>query len=389
MGEIILKVPKKKKKLQLIQSEKVLNDMIAERQAQMRHKFEFDNIEGIVEYKKFTESEEFIELISFSEDRDNDEFIKYINNQDRKNIYSKTEEEINKKSTEIINKINYDVISEDLNNDPEIDIGLPSDLITKPEKKIFTEIYSVTASGKPIQIQHNDEKNKISLNLVEKYVQNAYDHGYEDCQEIANLNIQTRVTEAYKYVRRIDKLMVDIRQHYATQINELRKKIIELSCVVAEVIIETEIVKDENIVVKQIEKAINELNDDTVFNIIINPNDMKILGEVKSILSNSSKKIVGAKISTDDKLSQGDCVLSTSAGNIDATIKTQINKIREELINIDNERQAKQPISSNIPDIEIISDDFLQKIDAEIKIDIDNDDSKDDENVENTKENNN
>jgi flagellar biosynthesis/type III secretory pathway protein FliH len=269
-----------------------------------------------------------------------------------------------------IDVLNKNFIAKDLKNEPEIEIGLPEDRIVIPDKPIFTEIYSISDAKEPIQIIHSDARNTIDTELAEKYVQNAYDSGYEDCREVANLNAQTKVNEAHKNVRRIDKLMLELRKHYANKLLKFNEVLIDLSCAIAEVIIENEVQREDNIVIKQIQKAINELNDDAVFSIVINPEDEKILEETKSALFNSnridaSKSFAATVISTDESIKKGGCILKTSAGNIDATIDTQLKKIREEITLISEEKKTnKIPfVNENIPEIEAVSEQFLKQID--------------------------
>ena len=404
MGEIVLKVPKKRHKVQLIKAEKILNDIITARQEKIKEKFGLEEIKQLLELEKQKEEEERLRKEEEERKKQEDEAFYqlvetpktekindvYFVKNEAENAENDIEAEIrkNKKSnaanqqellndddiddvSEVSMDVLYDekVVAEELKNEPEIDIGLPEDRIVIPDKTVFTEIYSISEIDKPIQITHSNEKNTIDIELAEKYVQEAYDRGYEDCKEVAVLNAQTKINEAHNHVRKIDKLAVELRKHYGGRLKVFNDELIDLSCALVEVIIENEIQRGNNIVIKQIEKAIRELNEDVVFSVTIHPDDAKILEESKTMLSQNSKSFAATEISTDSNIERGGCILRTSAGNIDATLKNQISKIRAELETISEEKKNKMSFGNeDVPIIEIETtseDNFLEKIDEQ------------------------
>ena len=404
MGEIVLKVPKRRHNVQLIQAEKMLNDIITARQEKLKEKFGLEEIRQLLELerqkeeeeRKRKEDEEFLKLVEHLKEEEEIGNIYLANNKEENvetdtetkvennlenNLESNVESEISESKSfedrELLSKndiddvsevtidaLNSNVIAEALKNEPEIDIGLPEDRIALPDKTIFTEIYSISEVDTPIQITHSSDKNTIDIELAEKYVQEAYDRGYEDCKEVAALNAQTKINEAHNHIRKIDKLVFELRKHYANKLQDFNDELINLSCMIAEVIIENEIQRDHNIVIKQIEKAINELNEDAVFSVTIHPDDAKILEEAKSTLSKNSKSFAATIISTDSSIERGGCILRTSAGNIDATINTQIGKLRAELKIMSEEKKGQTiPLGNeNIPEIETPTEDALEPL---------------------------
>jgi flagellar biosynthesis/type III secretory pathway protein FliH len=377
MGQIVLKVPKRKYKVQLIQSETILNDIILERQERMKKKFGFDAMEELLEIqraeeekkrKEEEEEKEFQELrmILTEEKADAFDFAEEIDENEIKEGELLDETDIFDDSEVSMEELlKEDYIREKLKNDPEIDIPMPEDRLPIP-KTIFTEIYSISETSEPVPIIHSEEKNTIELEVAEKYIQNAYDRGYEDCQEIASLNAQSKISEAHKNVRRIDKLMLELRKHYASKLLKFNEELIELSCIIAESIIENEISRDNNIVLKQIEKTVAELNDDTVFDITINTEDAEILEKTNSVFFKNSKTFASTSILTDNSIERGGCIFRTSSGNIDITIGTQINKIKAELKMMSDAKKANtMPFANeNIPEIEAVSEKFLEQIDS-------------------------
>ncbi|MDR0926942.1 MAG: flagellar assembly protein FliH [Ignavibacteria bacterium] len=362
MGQIVLKIPKRKKQLQIIQSEKRLTDIIEQRHLRIREQLGW--LDGFdIPADAIDKDMDNIEMIMPYIDDDNiDEF-------DNKLPEATKEEYIAESAAETTKAFaNYSdlAILDTLRQEPDIEIELPPDEEPEERKTIFTEVFQVTDKEKPVQVIRNDDRKKtIEVDIAEKYVQEAYDRGYEDCKEIANLNAEGQILESYRYIRRIDKLATELRSHYQRELTEINNKIIDLAVTVAEVIIDREIGERSQTILEQISKAMLELNDDIVFNITINPEDFAILEQAKSSLSTNSKSFASTTITTDASIKKGGCMLATSAGNIDATIDTQIKKIRQELDSITSEEYANTiPFMDNpIPEVDEISDDMMDQMD--------------------------
>jgi hypothetical protein len=130
-----------------------------------------------------------------------------------------------------------------------------------------------------------------------------------------------------------------LRKHYSKQINDVREKILSIAAIMAEVIIEKEIDKDENIILQQVKKIIDELDEDVVFKIHINPEYADFLERIKSKLMNNDRSFADTIIVKDDTLEKGDCIFYTSSGMIDAKISSQLEKIKQEIIKLDSEEK--------------------------------------------------
>jgi flagellar assembly protein FliH len=354
MTEITLKVPRKKNKLQLIQAEKVVEKLTKERQERLKKVFEFDKYERMQEYEKLKEEKELSELIENIEVeaekvdfdlREIDEDLSGFSEE-----FSKNQQE---KSFSIIENFDKETLLNEIINEPEIILQEPEAPITN-KKTIYTEIYSISDANIPIGITYNEKKkDAINADLVGEYVQNAYDRGFADCKEVGNIEAETRVLEAHRWIKRIGKLMLELRKHYSEELTEFKEKLINLSMLVAENVINQEVAKDKNIVVNQIEKVLDELDDDAVFDIRINPEDLQYLKDIKSAVITNSKVLADTIFVPDETIKQGGCIFKISAGTIDATIDTQLKKLQNELQNISNEEKGNiNPMElKQIPDV--------------------------------------
>jgi len=144
-----------------------------------------------------------------------------------------------------------------------------------------------------------------------------------------------------------------------TQLNNAKNKIIDIATTLAEVILEKEIEKDNNVIIQQVKKIIDEINNEKIFTIKINPADYDILIEAKSNLLNFNNNSIS--FIKDDKIDKGSCILHTAIGTIDATFNKQLSKLVNELHNIEknNIPSKAELIASAIPDIIPIPDEVL------------------------------
>jgi flagellar biosynthesis/type III secretory pathway protein FliH len=367
MGEIVITVPKRRKRVQIIKSEDALNDFLEKRTEQIKKQFYIED--EVVEETIEDEIVEEIKIITDEGIEDLEEEDLPIEKEEEVifnvNLIEEQKEISNKYSTEIIdteniydNKIMKDVEHIEL-EDPKNDTE---------NKIIFTEIYTISDNNEPIQITtdienqiKNQNKNLIDAEFFEKNIQESYDKGYRDAQEVALLNAREKIIEIHSYIRRIDNFMLELRKHYSEQLIYTKNKIIEIGKNVAEVILDDEINNNENVVIKQIEKVFAEINNEKVFEIRINPADYAVLNEIQSNLIKPNNNTIEFII--DNNIERGSCILNTALGNIDATIKKQLNKLIAEINIIEKEKlpTADELIVGAVPDITIVSEELLAK----------------------------
>jgi flagellar assembly protein FliH len=69
------------------------------------------------------------------------------------------------------------------------------------------------------------------------------------------------------------------------------------------------------------------LDGDVIFKIHLNPQDIEILKEVKSTLLPDSSALEKVELTANNSVERGSCVLETSVGDVDARLKSQLEKI--------------------------------------------------------------
>lgn len=207
--------------------------------------------------------------------------------------------------------------------------------IKKSKRTIFTQTFTISNSNQPIQINLDKiPEEQIGIEEAKIEVQNAYDKGFTDGQEASNAAYQNEINTYKNWIKNIDSVVRNLRSDYVRELAKLENAVTELSIMIASHIIDREAVADSNVVIKQVRKAIAKLDDEEIFKILVNPDDFEILQSAKSDLISDKSRIEKVVISPDRSIEHGGCILITSAGTINATIATQLDKLYDELLDV-------------------------------------------------------
>lgn len=178
----------------------------------------------------------------------------------------------------------------------------------------------------------DQEEEKISLTELQEEVQKAYDQGFTDGQETTRATFQAQIQQHQRWLRNLDSVIADLRSQYTKSILDMEETVISLSIMVAKHVLEREVSLDSEVIITQVRKAINTLDNDIIFKIRLHPSNIETLEKAKSRLINDAAMAKQVLLIADESIDQGGCVLETSAGTIDARIKSQLMKISESLM---------------------------------------------------------
>ena len=224
-------------------------------------------------------------------------------------------------------------------------------------KPVLKEEFSISNLDTPVQLSL-DKLSKYSFPLeeVEKQVQEAYDKGYSDGHQIATATLQGEIEINQKRIRRFDEVVDDFKKKYNNEINQLQKTLPKLAVIIAKHILEREAGSEKNIVIEQTKKAIESLDDEYIFKILLNPEDVEILKKSKSKLMHDSSALEKVIIAADNTIEKGFCILETSTGKVDAKLSTQLDIIQTQL---------EEEVEDIMSDTDLINEDIEKPIDTQ------------------------
>lgn len=217
----------------------------------------------------------------------------------------------------------------------------------EPIKFVFTEIFSISNTNKPTQIEFfAPTEPTIDWEQLEAELQDAYDRGFRDGQDTAKAIDEREFQKLRQMNRIIDQMVDSFRLEYSKQMELLKTHLVELSITIAEQIIKYEVDKKSNFFLTQLQNVLSEVDRNLIYKLFINPLDLKIFEESKSILLSDPSVFENTKIIVDDAIEQGFCRLDTSIGEFDASLSAQLENIKfhakEEIKSVDVESQMAE-----------------------------------------------
>ncbi len=178
------------------------------------------------------------------------------------------------------------------------------------------------------------ESNVLEIEKDENYFKRQLDSQYE--KGFSEAEILTREKLEEEYLVKIKEKQVEIKKkkqlldkiipEYERSFEEA---VINLSMLVAEKIVQREILK-EDIISDVLKDAIKKVLGANNVIVKLNPDDFKALesGGDESFSIRSFDKI---KFEQDDRIEPGGCFIETEIGSVDARISSQCNEIRKQL----------------------------------------------------------
>ncbi|MCX7907895.1 MAG: FliH/SctL family protein [Ignavibacteria bacterium] len=203
----------------------------------------------------------------------------------------------------------------------------------KVERPTFAAYFSIKNLNKLVELDLS-KVNKVELSSeeIQMQVQSAYDKGFEDGQQVTQMAVAEEFHKLENWVKRIDEVIKNLRIEFSNQLEKLKEAIVPISIKIAETILNNEIKTNPIVIEKQIEKALKIIDNETIFQLRLNPSDLEILKNVGSKLL-SDPKLEEVETIADPTIEPGGCILETEVGKIDATIQSQLKKIESALKN--------------------------------------------------------
>ncbi len=171
----------------------------------------------------------------------------------------------------------------------------------------------------------------VPLEEVKRQVQDSYEKGFKDGQEVTREFFADELIRHQEWVRKFDTLANKLRAGYSQELKKLEEMIIGLGLMASEHILKREISQHSDIILEQVQKAIAQTDNETIFRIFLNPKDIQILEEVRSTLLANKELKHKIELASDDSVEVGACIVDTSSGLIDGRLKTQLEVIQRKL----------------------------------------------------------
>ncbi|WP_170270076.1 FliH/SctL family protein [Heliorestis acidaminivorans] len=179
-----------------------------------------------------------------------------------------------------------------------------------------------------LQQAQNEAEGLKSLKAEEGYAE-GYQDGYQAAIEAARNESDAMIAEAQQEVEAA-------RQARLIYMQDQEKDMVELAYGIAEKILQYEIERNDEVILRITEKALNKARDISQVIIKVNPEDYAVLQSYKSDLMSLIKGLRSINIEKDESISRGGSIIDTAYGYVDARIDAQLEELRRVLSEIMN-----------------------------------------------------
>ena len=159
-----------------------------------------------------------------------------------------------------------------------------------------------------------------SANAVEE----AYARGRKEGLNSAEGNLEISAQALAAAAEEISRLRESLAKNSS-------QDMLRLVMAISEQIVRREVSADPKVVLSIIEKALHASVRTDQYRILINPADLESVTRQKPLFLASISGLKNLSIETDPSISQGGCRIDSDLGDVDATIETQLEAIRQAL----------------------------------------------------------
>ncbi|MBU5259970.1 flagellar assembly protein FliH [Bacillus pumilus] len=164
------------------------------------------------------------------------------------------------------------------------------------------------------------------MQLIEEAKQAGYQDGFQKGETDANMQYQSILDQA-------NGIVSLAKQDYEEKIESSAEKIVELAFELAKrVWYSAEDTKDQFLaLVKQVISEVKEYDDISIY---VDPEHYDHVMEYKDELIRILQKDTHLAIYSDEKAPKGTCYVETSFGKVEASVDTQMNQLKEKLLEV-------------------------------------------------------
>ncbi|MCM3025567.1 flagellar assembly protein FliH [Bacillus safensis] len=164
------------------------------------------------------------------------------------------------------------------------------------------------------------------MQLIEEAKQAGYQEGFQKGEADANMKYQATLDQA-------NDIVSLARQDYEEKIESSAEQIVELAFELAKrVWYVAEDTKDQFLaLVKQVISEVKEYDDISIY---VDPEHYEHVMEYKDELIRILQKDTHLAIYSDEKAPKGTCYVETSFGKVEASVDTQMNQLKEKLLEV-------------------------------------------------------
>ncbi|MNO39574.1 flagellar assembly protein H [compost metagenome] len=167
--------------------------------------------------------------------------------------------------------------------------------------------------------------------LVEAVKSEAYQQGYQEGLAQAELEMSRKMAEMMEEARQV---LQDAYRAKEVIIQEAEPFLVELSCDIAEKIVDKQLTVEPQFAMDLIRKNLARKREQGLISLCVSPAQFSFVNAAREELALAVDSQAELQILPDSTVRDHGCVIRSSFGSIDARIDTQLAEIKKELVRI-------------------------------------------------------
>ena len=177
--------------------------------------------------------------------------------------------------------------------------------------------------------------------LVEALKSQGYDTGYREGSEKVLADLQDQISQMMEEAQTVLKQAYLMKEQI---IQEAEPFLVELSCAIAEKVIDKQLSLESDYVIDLIKSNLSRKREQGVITLCVAPKYFSFVQAAREELGAAIDSQAELQIIPDSTVHDHGCVIRSSFGSVDARVDTQLTEIKKELIRIalDDEERRDQ-----------------------------------------------
>jgi flagellar assembly protein FliH len=208
------------------------------------------------------------------------------------------------------------------------------------KEEILDEARSEAQQIKEEAEQEAQELIQSKENEVENAREEGYEDGYQDGENQARKDMAELVNQA-------QTILQEAKHQREAYLEKNTRALIDLAGEIAHKVVRQHVEIEETTVTEVVESALDEVADVQEVTVVLSPEDAEEIQDAKDRFIEEHPNLTEISISQDSKMERGGCRIRTNYGDIQGTLRGQIEHLTETLIEQSRETATDQDNSDS------------------------------------------
>lgn len=174
---------------------------------------------------------------------------------------------------------------------------------------------------------------ELSVHNMDQRLRDEFQAGFDEGRRFTEKRFEDDLTsKQHEHEIAIDMLAVNVARGYERLQEEAEQNVVKLALAIAQRIVKRELAMDDEIIVRQIHEATRRVIGVERIKIRVNPKDEECVRQHRTKILATTDAVREVVIEEDETIERGGCIVESDAGNVDALIATQLERIEAAML---------------------------------------------------------